>query len=124
MESDAHRHRSRPHDAGSSSQQQRERDRNRERLSAQQKSIANNQNKVSTHGHQRPPIDPKLKTHTRPHSIGGYPVNNRAETRDILRETRNRHSVWQTRSIEIRLVNTQRKFCEMKAKTYRNVTTY
>lgn len=39
------------------------------------------------HGHHRPPVDPKLKPHSRPQSMGSYQPSSRAEPRDILRET-------------------------------------
>uniref|UniRef100_V5GSG4 Cyclin-T1 n=1 Tax=Anoplophora glabripennis TaxID=217634 RepID=V5GSG4_ANOGL len=88
---DLHKHRSsRPHEAGSSSQQQREREykerKERERLAAQQKALMGGQSKIP-HGHHRPPVDPKLKPHARPQSMGSYQPSNRAEPRDILRET-------------------------------------
>lgn len=88
---DLHKHRSsRPHEATSSSQQQKEREykerKERERLAAQQKAMMSGQPKMS-HGHHRPPVDPKLKPHSRPQSMGSYQSSSRAEPRDILRET-------------------------------------
>lgn len=92
-----HKHRSRPHDGSSSTQQQRERDRNhdRERLAAQQKAFSSGQSNKVPHLHHRPPLDQKMKPHSRPPSMGssggssssnsGYP-GSRAEPRDILRE--------------------------------------
>lgn len=100
-EGDLHKHRpSRPYDAGSSSQQQRERDRNhdRERLAAQQKAFSgNSQSNKGSHLHHRPPLDQKMKPHSRPPSMGSssgsasnssgsYISGNRVEPRDILRE--------------------------------------
>ncbi|KAJ8925425.1 hypothetical protein NQ315_009257 [Exocentrus adspersus] len=88
---DPHKHRySRPHEAGSSSsQQQREMEykerKERERLAAQRKALISGQPKVP-HGHHRHPVDPKLKPHSRPQSMGSYQPSNRAEPRDILQE--------------------------------------
>ncbi|KAJ8927014.1 hypothetical protein NQ314_020577 [Rhamnusium bicolor] len=89
-ETDPHKHRSsRLHETSSNSQQQREREykerKERERLAAQQKALISGQSKVS-HGHHRPPVDPKLKPHSRPPSVGSYQTNSRTEPRDILRE--------------------------------------
>ncbi|KAJ8960125.1 hypothetical protein NQ318_003844 [Aromia moschata] len=98
-ESDPHKHRSaRPHDATSSSQQQREREykerKERERLAAQQKALLTR----PVEGAPRPPpspMDPKMKSHSRPSSVGGYQPSSRAEPRDILREaSRDSRSAW------------------------------
>lgn len=97
-ENDPHKHRSRPHELSVSNQQQRERDRNheRERLAAQQKMLnSNSQSNKVPHLHHRPPLDQKMKPHSRLPSMGsssssgnnsGYISGNRVEPRDILRE--------------------------------------
>ncbi|KAH0814004.1 hypothetical protein GEV33_008787 [Tenebrio molitor] len=91
-DNDPHKHRSsRPHES-SSSQQQREREyrekKEREKLAQQHgmKALPPGANKqVVSHGHHRPPVDPKLKQpHSRPPS--SHPPSGRAEPRDILRE--------------------------------------
>lgn len=65
-------------------------------MAAQQKAFSGNQSNKVPHLHHRPPLDQKMKPHSRPPSMGGssgsnssssgYLPGNRVEPRDILRE--------------------------------------
>jgi len=89
---DPHKHRSRPHEVSASghrSQEQREREYKERKEKEKMAHMSGITLPHQPHHHrpERPPVDPKMKMHSRPPSnTQPYPPNSRAEPRDILRE--------------------------------------